>query len=67
MIWIERSNKNIIFYTSDGMIFNNIKDAIIHIKDDTDNLIMLSQSFDKLINRNKKIQKLISNFNYPTI
>ena len=60
MIWVERKSGSIIYYTSDGLIFNNICSAIIHIKNNTEILISLNESFDKNISRIKKIKKLIN-------
>lgn len=62
MIWVERSNNNIVYYTSDGMTFNKINLAINHIKDNMGELIKLTESFEILINRNKKIKKITNCF-----
>ena len=62
MIWVERKDECIIFYTADGLLFNNITSAISHIKSNMNELMELSESFDKMISRNKKIKKLTSGF-----
>lgn len=58
MIWVEKSNNTITYYTSDGMTFNKIYLAINHIKNNTDNLIKLSHSFEIIMSRTKKIKKI---------
>lgn len=58
MIWVERNQNKIVYYTADGMIFENMSTAVKHIKDNIDVLVLLSESFDKYMSRNKKIKKL---------
>lgn len=61
MIWVERNeNDKVVYLTSDGKVFETLKSASVYLTCSLESLIENEHSFDILMNRFKKIKKIIS-------
>ena len=61
MIWIERNNNDkVVYLTSDGKVFETLKSATVYLNCSLESLLDSHQSFDLVMNRFKKIKKIIS-------